>query len=247
MKILTSKDVIFRIVMIISMAELLIMLFLAALPVEVNRYAAAVIDIILLVVLSTPLIFLWVIQPFVTSRDEALARISHLAHTDSLTNLPNRRMLNVHFDQLVARSIRHKVYSAVLLMDLDGFKVLNDKHGHEAGDKVLVEISNRIRSIIRTEDVAARFGGDEFIILISQLDTNEQGASTIAVGIAEKLIRLVDQPIVFEGAILKVGASIGIRLLGQEEIDAETAIREADTAMYHAKSGGRGKAVIFGE
>ena len=245
MESLTTKQVIIRIVIIIAMMEFLIMLFLSALPVEVNIISEAIIDIVLLVVMSTPLIYLWVIQPFVTAKNDALAQVSHLAHTDPLTNLPNRRLLSKHFDKLMASSIRRKVHSAVLLIDLDEFKVLNDKYGHDAGDEVLVEIADRIRSITRAEDVAARLGGDEFILLISQLHADEQTAYNIASGITEKLINLISQPIIFEGIRLQVGASVGIRLLGLEEMDTEKAIREADTAMYNAKQAGKGRAMFF--
>ena len=194
--------------------------------------------------MSIPLIYVWVIKPFVTARDEALAQVNHLAHTDPLTNLPNRRMLARHFDKFMAGSLRRKLYGAVLLMDLDGFKLINDKYGHDAGDGVLVEIAERIMSITRMEDVAARLGGDEFIILISQLDSDEQTARDVAWRIADKLINLVNQPIMFEGKALHVGASIGIRLIGLEELESETAIREADAAMYNAKQAGRGCAVF---
>jgi two-component system cell cycle response regulator len=245
MKSLTTKKVIVRIVIIIAAAEFTVMMILAALPLIVSIYIEAVIDTVLLTVLSVPFIYSWVIKPFVAARDEALDQVSHLAHTDPLTNLPNRRLLSKHFEKFMAGSVRRKVHGAVLFMDLDGFKVLNDEYGHDAGDWVLVEIANRILSITRTEDVAARLGGDEFIILISQLDVDEQTAHSTSLAIAEKLINLVNQPIIFEGIKLQVGASIGIRLLGAEEIDADTAIREADTAMYNAKQAGKGCAKFF--
>ena len=245
MESLTTKNVILRIVIIITLAEFIIMLFLSNLPFEASIYTEAAIDIALLAIMSIPLIYYWVIKPFVTARDEALAQVSHLAHTDPLTNLPNRRMLSKHFEKSMALRVRHKVYGAVLLMDLDGFKVLNDEYGHDAGDEVLVEIADRIQSITRAEDVAARLGGDEFIILICQLGLDEREACNIVLKIAEKLINLVNQPIVFEGKILHVGASIGIRLLDIEGLDSETAIREADVAMYNAKQAGKGCAVFF--
>ena len=244
METLTTKNIIFRIVIIITLAEFIIMLFLSSIPYELNIASEAAIDIGLLAIMSIPLIYFWVIKPFVTARDEALAQVNHLAHTDPLTSLPNRRMLARHFDKFMAGSVRRKVHGAVLLMDLDGFKLLNDSYGHDAGDEVLVEIAERIMSITRMEDVAARLGGDEFIILISQLDSDEQTARDVAWRIADKLINLVNQPIMFEGKALHVGASIGIRLIGLEELESETAIREADAAMYNAKQAGRGCAVF---
>jgi diguanylate cyclase (GGDEF)-like protein len=245
MKSLTTKQVIVRIVIIISLAEFVIMMFLGVIPFEVSTYLVAVIDLVLLALLSTPLIYLWVIKPFVTARDEALAQINRLAHTDPLTKLPNRRLLSKYLQKFMAGTVRHKLHGAVLLMDLDGFKVINDVHGHEAGDEVLVEIAKRIRSITRSEDVAARLGGDEFVILVQHLGVDEKKAHDIALQIAEKLINLVNKPINYNGTTLNVGASIGIRLLGFEELDTDTVIRDADIAMYNAKQAGRGRAVFF--
>ncbi len=117
------------------------MLFLGLIALEASIYSLAVLDLILLALLSTPPIYIWVINPFVVARDEALAQINRLAHTDPLTQLPNRRLLLTHLEMIIAGTIRHEVRGAVLLMDLDGFKVINDVHGHDAGDEVLVEIS----------------------------------------------------------------------------------------------------------
>ena len=130
-------------------------------------------------------------------------------------------------------------------MDLDGFKVVNDTYGHDAGDEVLVEIAKRLRSNTRSEDVADRLGSDEFFILIQHLDADEQIAHNTALKVAEKLIDVVNKPIDFNGTMLNVSASIGIRLLGFEELDAKTVMREADIAMYRAKQAGRGCAVFF--
>jgi diguanylate cyclase (GGDEF)-like protein len=242
---LTTKQVIVRIVTIISSAEFLVMLLLGIIPLEVSTYSEAVLDLALLALLSTPLIYIWVINPFVTARDEALDQINHLAHTDPLTQLPNRRFLSIHLEKFIAGTIRHKLRGAVLLMDLDGFKVVNDTYGHHAGDEVLVEIAKRLRSNTRSEDVAGRLGGDEFFILIQHLDADEQIARDSELEVAEKLINVVNKPIDFNGTMLNVSASIGIRLLGFEELDTKTVIREADIAMYRAKQAGRGCAVFF--
>ena len=245
MKSLTTKQVIVRIVTIISTVEFLIMLFLGFVPLDVSIYSKAALDLVLLALFSTPLIYIWVINPFVVARDEALDQIGHLAHTDPLTQLPNRRLLSIHLEKLIAGTVRHKVRGAVLLMDLDGFKVVNDIHGHDAGDDVLVEIAKRLLSNTRSEDIAGRLGGDEFVILIQQLDADEQKAHNTALWIAEKLLNAINKPIDFNGTTLDVGASIGIRLLGFEELDTKTIIREADIAMYRAKKAGRGCAVFF--
>lgn len=131
------------------------------------------------------------------------------------------------------------------MLDLDGFKSINDAHGHGAGDAVLVEIAKRMQSITRLEDIAARVGGDEFVVLVSHLDVDERVAHDKASRIAEKLTNRVNKPIDFNGKTLHVGASIGIRFLGLEELDAESAIRDADIAMYRAKQAGKGCVVFF--
>jgi diguanylate cyclase (GGDEF)-like protein len=183
-------------------------------------------------VLSIPAIYIWVIKPFVHARDDALAQISHLALTDPLTQLANRRLISKHLGTIIAGRVRHKDYGAILLIDLDGFKPVNDDHGHDAGDALLVEIAARLRSIVRSEDVAGRLGGDEFVVLIYRLSADERIAHDMALRISENLIRMVNKPFDFNGKILQVGASIGIRLLGFEEMDTVAAMSEADIAMY---------------
>lgn len=231
--------------MIISSAELLIMLLLRVAPLETGSYAEAVLDTVLLAVFSTPAIYFWVIKPFVDVRDEALAQISHLALTDPVTQLANRRLISKHLGNTIAGCVRHRDYGAVLLIDLDGFKLVNDSYGHETGDAVLVGIAERLQSIVRSEDVVGRMGGDEFIILLEHLGGGERIARDKVLRLAEKLINTINKPLEYNGKTLHVGASIGIRLLGFEEVDTETAMSEADIAMYRAKAAGRGCAVFF--
>lgn len=132
------------------------MLVLGAVPHEASTHSEAFLDAASLVLLSTPPIYWWVIKPFVDARDEALAQVSHLAHVDPLTQLANRRLLSKHLQRAVAGIVRHRIYGALLLLDLDGFKLINDAHGHDAGDAVLVEIAKRMQSITRSEDIVAR-------------------------------------------------------------------------------------------
>lgn len=221
------------------------MLVLGTIPHEAGTFSEAVLDVVLLSVLSIPPIYIWIIKPFVIARDEALAQISHLAHVDPLTQLANRRLLSKHLEMVVAGIVRHKEYGALLLLDLDEFKLINDAHGHDAGDAVLVEIAKRMQSITRPEDIVARLGGDEFVVLVSHLDVDERVAHDKASRIAEKLTNQVNKPIDFNGKTLHVGASIGIRILGFEELDAESVIRDADIAMYRAKQAGKRCVVFF--
>jgi two-component system cell cycle response regulator len=237
--------VVIRITIIISSAELLIMLMLRAIPHEAGTYADVVLDTALLVVLATPAIYLWVIKPFVDARDQALDQISHLALTDPLTQLANRRHISKHLEKAVGGSVSHNDRGAVLLIDLDGFKLINDTHGHEAGDAMLIEIAERLRSIVRSEDVVGRLGGDEFVFLMHGIGADERIAHDRALRIAEKLNNIINEPFDFNAKTLHVGASIGIRLLGFEELDTKIAISDADTAMYRAKEAGGGCAVFF--
>jgi diguanylate cyclase (GGDEF)-like protein len=241
---LTTTQVGVRIAVIIASAELLIMLMFPPFPQTVSA-AVALLDSTLLVVCSALPIYYWVIRPFVAARDEALARVSHLASTDPLTQLANRREVCEQLKRATCGGAKHTVYGALLLVDLDGFKLINDAYGHDVGDAVLIEIAQRLRSVTRSEDVAGRLGGDEFVVLVNRLDADERVTRDKAVRIAEKLAKSVNDPLDFRGKTLHIGASIGIRLLGFEELDADRAIREADLAMYDAKQAGRGHVVLF--
>jgi len=233
---LTPVAVVARIAAIIAAAELLIMLVLGGFEHSAGMLTEAVVDSTALVVVSTPLIYLWVIRPFVAARDQALARVSQMAFTDPLTGLPNRRLLTAHLEKFRAADARHGVHGAFLLIDLDRFKEVNDVHGHDAGDTLLVEVARRLQSITRAEDVVGRLGGDEFAVLIGHLDADPDLARQRAVGIAEKMLELVSRTVSYQGAELRVHASIGVRLLDSSVPDIDTALREADRAMYVAKA-----------
>ena len=212
---------------------------------EVNIYVVAGTDILLLAALSVPLIFAFVVTPFVKARDEALEQLSFQAKTDPLTKLPNRRSIDVQLDKFIASTVRHNFYGAVLLLDLDGFKHINDVYGHDVGDKVLVEVANRLRSRVRLDEVVGRLGGDEFILLINNMHTNKHIARNAALGVAEQLVTLLSMPINFNDIKLTIGVSIGIRIFGLDGIEAESAIKDADIAMYRAKEAGKGQCVVF--
>ena len=245
MKLLTTNQVVLRIAIMVALSEAAIMLIFGAIPHQSSPYWVALADAALLALFSTPIIYTWIVHPLILTRDELLARAEEKAHTDPLTELANRRLLAKHMERDLASSVRHKVYGGVLVIDLDDFKIINDRHGHDAGDQVLVEIARRLESITRAEDLVARLGGDEFIVLISRLDPDERIARDKARQIAEKLIGLLTRPIEFDGRTLQVGASIGVRLLGSEGLDAETAIQDADRAMYDAKGAGKGLVVFY--
>jgi two-component system cell cycle response regulator len=128
---------------------------------------------------------------------------------------------------------------------LDGFKIINDKKGHDAGDAILIEIAKRLKSLVRTEDIVSRVGGDEFIIVLGQLDADEQAANNEALLISERIRKELSKAINFKSMTLQIGSSIGLRLLKPELISAEAVLKDADTAMYRAKQAGKGRIVVF--
>lgn len=242
---LSTTQVIIRLAAIIMVWEFFIMLALGILKADIGLYWLAVLDILLLSMLSTPCIYWWVIRPFTLARDLAITQIHNLAHTDCLTQIANRRGLSLFLEKLIAQTQRHSASGAVLIIDLDGFKVINDIEGHAAGDAVLVEIARRLNDNIRIEDTVGRLGGDEFMLLLTNLNNQEQISRASAMQIANKLCHIIKQPIQFEHKSLRVGASIGIRILGFEKLDTETAIKDADMAMYFAKQAGKSCAMIY--
>lgn len=173
--------------------------------------------------------------------------------TDPLTKMSNRRMLSAHLEKFIHGSARHRVHGALLLIDLDGFKSINDAEGHDAGDVVLVEVARRIQSITREADIAARLGGDEFVVLIDRLEIDREASQAQALLLAERLVKIISAPIDYSGKSLNVGASIGVRLLGSNLALTQTlmpsmassVISDADAAMYVAKRAGKGCAIVF--
>jgi diguanylate cyclase (GGDEF)-like protein len=179
------------------------------------------------------------LQKLSSSQDE----LSHMAHHDSLTGLPNRRLLADRLLQALARSRRSGTRIALLVMDLDGFKPLNDLHGHEAGDKALRMTAERFASAVRQNDTLARVGGDEFVLLAPDLAGTPDEVMKAAQAIASKCISIASQPLVIEGARTGVGVSIGIALC-DGECRPDDLLNAADQAMYEAKQGGRGRYVV---
>jgi len=239
-----TKQVIIRIAAIIAAVEFLVMPALHFIPFEIDTIAEAALDGALLAIVSTPLIYIWIIKPFVNDRDEALAQVSHLAFTDLLTQLANRRHIMQHLERVIAGGFRHQIIGALLVIDLDGFRQINDTHGHDAGDAVLAEIAKRFVASIRAEDIAGRMGGDEFVVLVDHLDIDERSAEDKALRIADRLINLAGKPFDYNGQALRVGASVGICLLGLKHLDVDAAISKADIAMHRAKKMGKGCAIF---
>jgi diguanylate cyclase (GGDEF)-like protein len=165
---------------------------------------------------------------------KANIKLKTLAHFDSLTGLPNRELFYDRLSQSIEKAIRHKNELALLFVDLDRFKQINDSLGHSLGDKVLQAVAARLNNCIRKEDSLARLGGDEFIILMDDLEKGENASL-----LAQKIIDSLAEPIYIDEHTFYVTASIGISLYPQDDKDLHTLLRYADTAMYKAKKEGK--------
>ncbi|MCB1801744.1 MAG: EAL domain-containing protein [Gammaproteobacteria bacterium] len=181
----------------------------------------------------------------VSERENAARKIQHLAYHDTLTNLPNRTLLTDRVNRALARARRTSQVGALLFLDLDRFKRINDSLGHSVGDALLKELANRLRATLREEDTVARLGGDEFVILLEGLGTDSQLATDKASEIAEKVRQVFNDEFMLDGHELYVTSSIGIVTFPRDGDSVETLLRHADTAMYHAKGAGRDGARVF--
>jgi diguanylate cyclase (GGDEF)-like protein/PAS domain S-box-containing protein len=181
----------------------------------------------------------------ITQHKQAEAEIHRLAHFDPLTNLPNRRLLHDRLHHALSASARSRRYGAVLFLDLDNFKVLNDTRGHDVGDELLVETADRIRRCVRDDDTVARLGGDEFLVLLENLGADAQMAALQAGAVGEKLRLALAAPYVVSGREFHSAASLGVTLFRGQEESVETVLRRADLAMYQAKGAGRNALRFF--
>jgi diguanylate cyclase (GGDEF)-like protein len=159
--------------------------------------------------------------------------MSHLAHYDLLTDLPNRMLLNDRVNQAIELARRKGNQLAVLFLDLDRFKDINDSLGHAIGDKVLLKVAEWLLACVRRSDTVCRHGGDEFVVLLSEIDHAEHAALS-----ARKLLTALAMPLSISEHELHLNASVGISIYPDDGQDAETLIKSADTAMYHAKRNG---------
>ncbi|VVC84074.1 diguanylate cyclase [Sideroxydans sp. CL21] len=187
----------------------------------------------------------------ITERKKAEEQIRNLAFYDTLTQLPNRRLLQDRFSLVISACKRNNRYAAVMFIDLDNFKPLNDEHGHNVGDILLVEVAHRIVSCVREVDTVARFGGDEFVVMLSELDTDKDASMAQAGVVAEKIRQSLGE--VYRLTVLQEGkleprivehhctASIGVVVFNDHGVTQEDLIRLADAAMYQAKASGRNR------
>lgn len=177
-------------------------------------------------------------------RKEYETRLSHQAHHDALTGLPNRSLFTELLSIATARASRGNTLNAVMFIDLDRFKEVNDSLGHDAGDELLINVAFRLRECSRASDTIARFGGDEFVVLCEDLDP--ESASEVITDLAERLLTSIDEPMMIKGQSLRVSASVGVAINGgNAKVDGM--LRDADAAMYKAKKNGKARVEVFGD
>jgi diguanylate cyclase (GGDEF)-like protein len=177
----------------------------------------------------------------ITAIKEHQKQLEHIAHFDALTNLPNRVLLADRLYQAMVQSQRRSKLLAVAYLDLDGFKLINDTHGHEAGDQLLIAVSASMKQALREGDTLARLGGDEFVAVLADLSEASESAATLT-----RLLGAAAKPVQFGGYLLQVSASLGVTFYPQVEgVDADQLLRQADQAMYQAKVSGKNRYHVF--
>lgn len=193
----------------------------------------------------------WTVQPMadggavvlledITERRNAEARISHLARYDDLTALPNRVSFRDEIERLLEVARHSERLSALLFVDLDQFKQVNDTLGHPCGDQLLCAVANRLREMLRPEDFVARFGGDEFVVFQQDISSPEDAAA-----LARRIVERLSERYRIDNHLVEIGASVGIALTSPEGVSADTLLKNADMALYRAKADGRGTFCFF--
>lgn len=176
----------------------------------------------------------------ITLQKEHERHLEQLAHFDPLTELPNRTLLNDRLYMSIAIASRNKTMLAVCLLDLDGFKAVNDHYGHATGDQLLIEFSRRAQAILRDTDTLSRIGGDEFVILLNDLGTLEQGLEVI-----RRVLEVASHIYDIGGEVITISASVGVTAFPDDGVDPDLLLRHADQAMYIAKQTGRNRYFLF--
>lgn len=167
-------------------------------------------------------------------------RLEHIAQYDMLTNLPNRSLLADRLSLAMLHCTRHKKSLGVAFLDLDGFKAVNDLHGHGFGDELLIALSRRMKDALRDSDTLARLGGDEFVAVLADLSNVEECEPLL-----DRLLKAASNPVTIRDVIINVSVSIGVTFYPRDFVTAEQLIHYADKAMYLAKESGKGRFCIF--
>ena len=175
----------------------------------------------------------------ISERKDAEEKIQHLAFYDPLTNLPNRRLMRQRLEQALVVCRREQHYAALIFLDLDDFKNVNDLYGHQIGDGMLCQVAERLRHALRERDTVARFGGDEFVVLLEGLEVNATEAATQVEHIGRKLLQTLREPYLIKDQVFSSSASLGIVLFNDEQHTADELMQYADLSMYSAKAVGK--------
>ncbi|NCS59970.1 MAG: diguanylate cyclase, partial [Rhodoferax sp.] len=175
----------------------------------------------------------------ITLRKRTEEDIRKLAFFDPLTNLPNRRLLLDRLQQMCAACDRNSQLAAVLFIDLDRFKLLNDTHGHDQGDELLIQVAQRLQACVREVDTVARLGGDEFVVALAQLGDAPAQAQASAMRVAQKILQTLSEPFVLNAVTWSLSGSIGVAMISDAKTVPEEVLKHADEAMYAAKAAGR--------
>jgi len=181
----------------------------------------------------------------ISQRKAVEERARYLAYYDPLTQLPNRRLLLDRLQQALAMSARHQSYGAVLMLDLDNFKSLNETQGHDMGDRLLGVVAQRLRSCVHVDDTVARHGGDEFVVVLRSMGESEQAAAAGAEEVAQKILNVMREPFELNGELHHTTLSIGITLFHGQRESADELLKRGDLAMYRAKAEGRNALRFF--
>ena len=181
-----------------------------------------------------------VVSEDISERKAVEETMRHLANYDPLTELPNRSLVDDRLQRALAAAKREKTNMALMYLDLDNFKPINDTLGHGVGDLLLKEVSGRMQNCVREADTVGRIGGDEFVVLLPKVDSDQDVTL-----VAEKIRHSLNQPFVIAGQDLLISSSIGVAIYPEHGIDEKTLVRNADTAMYFAKKGGRNTVRLF--
>jgi diguanylate cyclase (GGDEF)-like protein/PAS domain S-box-containing protein len=178
----------------------------------------------------------------ITEEKRTEERLVHLATHDALTGLPNRMLFHDRLSQALTRAQRHRQRLAVLILDLDNFKDINDSFGHAAGDKVLQTVGERLKTLLRKSDTVARMGGDEFVLLIPEIRRLEN-----VIDIAHKILMCIRKPVVFDEHRIEITTSIGLALYPDDGEHGETLMKRADNALYRAKKQSRDTYLLYSQ
>lgn len=233
---LNKKQIILRITAIFAIAEYLIMMFSINILASFPIWLVAIANVFLLTLTASPLIYIIIINPYILANNELIGRIQKLILIDDLTQLGNRQALMKYLSQSLSSHARYNGYGAVLFINLDKFKNINDSYGQEAGDCVLIETAKRLLKTLRKDSVVCRAGDDEFVILLSMLAHDEASAKDKALITVQRIIAALEVPISFNDHILEVKASFGLRLVSPQDRSVDSILNEAALALQNNRT-----------